>query len=51
MELKQLKRITDGGLGAGSPAAGGYGNFFFFFFVIFEKIIILMPFRLRFARF
>ena len=23
----QLKRITNGGLGAGSPAAGGYGQF------------------------
>ena len=32
-----LKRITNRSLGAGPPAAGGYGRFFFEFFLIFGK--------------
>ena len=48
-KLVQLKRITDGGLGAEPPAAGGYeglrakplvGGQFFVIFL--EKMVILM---------
>ena len=43
--------ITDGGLGAGHQAAGGYGKFFKNFCNFLEKIAILMPFGSHFARF
>ena len=40
-KLVELKRITDGGLGAEPPAAGSYGGLNFV-----EKKAILMPFDL-----
>ena len=40
-KLMQLKRITDGGLGAESPVAGGYGVWAIFCNFL-EKLVILI---------
>ena len=43
-ETYVTQTIADGGLGSGSPEAGGYGRILFNFYNFLEKIAILMPF-------
>ena len=43
-ETNVTQTIEEGGLGSGSPEAGGYGRILFHFYNFLEKITILMPF-------